>query len=266
MLDYRMETFLTLCEVMNYRETARMLHISQPAVTQHIQHLEREYGCRLFSYDGHRLTKTDDARIMEEYARSMKYNELSLRQRLESRDIRELKIGATKTIGDYVIGNQVRDFLSRKENALTLIVDNTENLLRMLEENRLDFAIVEGGFDKRRFDWRPFRSEPFVGICGKNHPFCGRESTVPELLTQTVIHREPGSGTRDIFETELAGLGHTISSFRRVISISSFKLIKDMLLAGFGVTFAYAAIIEDDGRFAPFTLGATPSMHEFNFV
>lgn len=266
MLDYRMETFLTLCEVMNYRETARMLHISQPAVTQHIQHLEREYGCRLFSYDGHRLTKTDDARIMEEYARSMKYNELSLRQRLESRDIRELKIGATKTIGDYVIGNQVRDFLSRKENALTLIVDNTENLLRMLEENRLDFAIVEGGFDKRRFDWRPFRSEPFVGICGKNHPFCGREITVAELLTQTVIHREPGSGTRAILEQKLQGYNESLERFRRHICISSFKLILEVVKAGIGVSFVYRVLADSDPELGTFRLQGEPIIREFSVV
>ena len=40
MLDYRMDTFLTLCEQMNYRKTAELLHISQPAVTQQINNLE----------------------------------------------------------------------------------------------------------------------------------------------------------------------------------------------------------------------------------
>ena len=42
MLDYRMETFLILCEEMNYRKTAQILHLSQPAVTHHIQFLEHE--------------------------------------------------------------------------------------------------------------------------------------------------------------------------------------------------------------------------------
>ena len=39
MLHYRMETFLILCEEMNYRKTAQILHLSQPAVTHHIQFL-----------------------------------------------------------------------------------------------------------------------------------------------------------------------------------------------------------------------------------
>ena len=48
MLDHRTETFMTVCNVMNYREAAELLHITQPAVTQHIQFLEKEYGCHFF--------------------------------------------------------------------------------------------------------------------------------------------------------------------------------------------------------------------------
>lgn len=266
MLDYRMETFLTLCEVMNYRETAQILHISQPAVTQHIQYLEREYGCRLFCYDNRKLTKTDAARAMEEYAHSVKYNDVSLRQRLGSREIRELKIGATKTIGDYVIGKQMKNFLSCKEHSLTLNVDNTENLLRMLEENRLDFAIIEGYFDKRRFDWHPFRSEPFVGICHKDHPFCAREITVPELLTQTIIHREPGSGTRAILEQKLQGYNESLERFRRHICISSFKLILEAVKADIGISFVYKVLADSDPELGRFYIQGEPIIREFSIV
>ena len=51
MLDHRIETFMAVCELMNYRKAADLLHITQPAVTQHIQFLENEYGCRLFLYE-----------------------------------------------------------------------------------------------------------------------------------------------------------------------------------------------------------------------
>ncbi len=40
MLDYRIDTFLALCDCMNYRRAAEVLHISQPAVTQQIHSLE----------------------------------------------------------------------------------------------------------------------------------------------------------------------------------------------------------------------------------
>ena len=55
MLDFRIETFLMVSETMNFTEAAKKLHITQPAVSQHIHFLEKEYGAKLFSYHNKRL-------------------------------------------------------------------------------------------------------------------------------------------------------------------------------------------------------------------
>ena len=77
MLDHRTETFMAVCSVMNYREAAELLHITQPAVTQHIQFLEKEYGCRLFLYENRKLIKTPAAQMLEDYLRSVQQRENS---------------------------------------------------------------------------------------------------------------------------------------------------------------------------------------------
>ena len=266
MLDHRIETFLTLCEVMNYRETADLLHITQPAVTQHIQFLEKKYGCKLFTYKNRRLIKTDAAKILEEYARAMRYHEESVQQRLRDGGVRELKIGATKTIGDYVITNQIHRYLSNKDNALTLIEDNTEHHLKLLEDNQLDFAIVEGYFDKKHFDSQCMRREPFVGICRKDHPFAGRQITIEELLAETIIHREEGSGTRAILEQKLQGYNESLNRFKNHICISSFKLILDLVKEGFGVSFVYNVLADSDPDIEKFSIQGEPIVREFNIV
>ena len=51
MLNYKLSTFLELCETRNYTKTAENLHMTQPAVTQHIKYLEQYYGTKLFYYD-----------------------------------------------------------------------------------------------------------------------------------------------------------------------------------------------------------------------
>ena len=192
MLDYRIDTFLTLCECMNYRKTAEILHISQPAVTQQIHYLENQYGQKLFEYENRRLVKTEAAAVLEKYARAAKLQEKDLREKLENKPIHSLRIGATKTIGDYYLKGHIRRYLTSPDNALTLLVDNTERLLRLLEENALDFAVVEGFFDKTRFDNILLRREPFVGICRRDHPFAGREVTIDELLPPGGRFRHPG--------------------------------------------------------------------------
>ena len=46
MLDYRVATFMKVCETLNYTHAAEELNITQPAVSQHI----RYYGVQLFQY------------------------------------------------------------------------------------------------------------------------------------------------------------------------------------------------------------------------
>ena len=71
MLDFRYDTFLDLCETRNYSRTAEDLHLSQPTVTQHIQHLERHYGTDLFVYRSKRLYLTEKG---EELCRQVRRN------------------------------------------------------------------------------------------------------------------------------------------------------------------------------------------------
>ena len=266
MLDHRIDTFMTVCDVMNYREAAQILNITQPAVTQHIQFLEKEYGCRLFLYKNRKLIKTPEAQLLEEYVRAFRQREGFLREKLHNSGIREVKIGATKTIGDYVITCQVDEFLAQPDTALTLIVDNTEHLLKLLEKNELDFAILEGYFDKKQFDSQLFRKEPFVGICSKKHPFAGREVTVEEMRKETILHREPGSGTRAILEEKLMGYNESLLRFRRHICISSFPMILNLVKKGYGISFVYDILAKSDPELAVFSFPGEPIIREFNIV
>ena len=164
-MDAKLQTFLVLCKKMNYRLTAEALHLTQPAVTKQIQNLEQQYNTRLFIYDGHRLQKTQDCMILEEYAESLNYNYNEIIKALRGESGTFIRIGATKTIGDYVIGDNVKAHLLSSERSLSLAVDNTEHLLNMLDSAELDFAVIEGLFDKRKYDHRLLRKEPFIGIC-----------------------------------------------------------------------------------------------------
>ena len=265
MMDYRIDTFLLVCERMNYRKTAEILGITQPAVSQQIHFLEQQYGCKLFVYKNARLQKNEAAELLEQYARAMRLQEQHLRQKLNCK-IQELKIGATKTIGDYVLKEQIRAFLTTEDHALSLVVDNTEHLLKLLEENQLDFAVVEGYFDRSRFDSQLLRLEPFVGVCSKDHPFAGREITLPELFSQTLIHREEGSGTRAILEQMLQSRNQSLSQFKRQICISSFPVILDLVKNGYGVSFVYQVLADSDPDIAKFTISGETILREFRIV
>lgn len=265
-MDPKLHTFLVLCQTMNYRLAAQRLHLSQPAVTKQIQSLEQSLQTKLFHYDGHTLHKTEKCLLLERYAISQQYQFEELQLAIADKKRLMLRIGATKTIGDYVLIDAIKDYLRCPAHELSLVVDNTKHLLQMLDENRLDFAIIEGTFSKTKYDSYLLRMEPFVGICAKSSPLCGRHIPIGELLKETIIVREEGSGTRRIFEERLTASGYELSDFFREVSISSFVSIKALVAHGIGISFLYHSVVADEDLIGTFTVDGLTEPHAFHVV
>ena len=265
-MEQKLYTFLILCQTMNYRLAAERLHLSQPAVTKQIQSLEQSLQTKLFYYDGHTLHKTEKCLLLERYAISQQYQFEELQLAIMDKKRLKLRIGATKTIGDYVLIDAIKNYLSDSSHELSLVVDNTKHLLQMLDENQLDFAVIEGTFSKTKYDSYLLRMEPFVGICAKNSPLCGKHIGIEELLSETIIVREEGSGTRRIFEERLMASGYELSDFFREVSISSFVSIKALVADGIGISFLYHSVVSKEENIGIFTVDGITEPHAFHVV
>ena len=270
MLDSRWNTFLVLCETMNYTRAAERLCLTQPAVTHHIHYLEEHYGCRLFSYEGKVLRLTEAGLRLLEFTRSMAYNSGKIEQAMAAKAPMSLRVGASKTIGEYVIAPKVEHFLrAHPEASFSLLVDNTQVLLRDLEAGRLDFVLIEGFFEQNRYQSRLFRREAFFGVCTPGHRLAGRSVTLDEVAGERIITREPGSGTRAIFEEALHRQNRTLHSFPSIATISDFNTIKSLVMDGLGISFLYAPVVEQElaqGTLARFDLADVPMSGAFYFV
>ena len=265
-MDSKLHTFLTLCRTMNYRVAAEHLHLSQPAVTKQIQTLEQVLHTKLFCYDGHSLHKTEACVLLERYAISQQYQFEELQLAIADKRRLKLRIGATKTIGDYVLINAIKAYLSDPSHELSLVVDNTKHLLQMLDENQLDFAVIEGNFSQTKYDSYLLRMEPFVGICAKNSALCGKTVSIQDLLKETIIVREDGSGTRRIFEERLAASGYELNDFSRDISISSFISVKALVASNIGISFLYNAVVANEDNIGTFSVPGITEPHPFHVV
>lgn len=270
MLDPRWNTFLVLCETMNYTRAAERLCLTQPAVTHHIHYLEDHYGCRLFSYEGKVLRLTEAGVKLREYTRSLAYNSRKVEESMMAPKPLSLRIGASKTIGEFVVAPKVERFLREyPEASFSLIVDNTQVLLRMLEAGKLDFVLVEGFFEGSRYETTLYRKEEFFGICPPGHRFAGRVISLTELESERILIREPGSGTRAIFEEALRRENRTLKSYPNVATISDFSTIKSLVADGLGVSFLYAPAVSGElerGELVRFDLAELPMSGAFSFV
>ena len=266
MLDYRIDTFLTLYEEMNYRRTAERLSMTQPGVTQHIHYLENFYGVKLFVYDGRQLTRTREAEALKRHIDSVRAAERDMLAGFVQSDVIHLRVGATKTIGEFVIVPTIRRFLADERHRLDLTVDNTEKLLGMLERGELDFAVIEGVFDKGKYPSTLYKKENFVGICAKHHPFAGKTVSLENVFKENLVVREKGSGTRRLLEQAVESRGFSLDSFKNCSSSSNFSVICELVALNNVITFAYEPISRCREDMDVFNVEDMSITGEFNLV
>ena len=266
MLDHRMYTFMELCKTMNYGRAARNLNITQPAVSQHIKYLEDAYDCKLFDYNKKVLSKTGECVKLEAYVRAEIYNHEALRQRLAVKGQPPMNLGVTKTIGDYVMPDVLAELSLNTDYRLSVTVDNTKQLLDLLNDGGLDIAIIEGIFDKQSYGYQLYRKESFHGFCSADSDLAGQTVALRDLFARRLILREEGSGTRKILEQFLRSVNHSVDDFHQSISFNSFRLIEYFVGGDHGITFAYNAFAAGNKDISPFYIEDQPIVREFNIV
>lgn len=236
------------------------------AFNQLIHYLENYYGVKLFEYDGRALSRTKNAERLKRYFDSIKAEEADVREKFIPTDTVNMTIGATKTIGEFVIVPEIRSFLQEPNHTLDLIVDNTENLLHMLEKAEIDFAVIGGVFDKSKYGYYLYKKEAFVGVCAKSHPFANKIVTLEDVFSEDIVIREPFSGTRTLLHNAITNRGFSLDNFKRCSSVSNFSVICDLVANNGAITFAYEPVSRCRDDLATFTVADMQISGEFNFV
>lgn len=271
MLDFRIETFLAVCQTMNFTRAAEQLHITQPAVSQHIHALEAQYGVRLFLYQGKQLHLTESGRLLYQTAVTMRRDALRLRDALrQAGSRRHLRFGATLTVGEYIMPGPLRRLLEQEPDLqLRMLTANTRELLRLIDQGELDFAIVEGNFDRRLYEGLVYCTQRFLPVCAPDYPFPHPVRSLEDLLDARLLAREPGSGTRGVLERVLEAHSLSIRDFRRLTELGSLNLIKTLACAGAGITFLYQPVVQEElrqGLLREIPLEESPIRHDFTFL
>ena len=230
-----MEIFVKVVECGRMSTAAEQLFISPSSVSQTVAGIEREVGARLFERLDRRLYLTDEGREVLAYMRDI----LSSKNRMEryiddvTKGRKRLRAGASVTVGTGMLQEIV---LSLREEgvSVTAWVENTRLLEKMLLQNELDIALVEGRVDNERLVTESVIHDELLLACGRDHRFFGRSSvSAAELASQPLILREEGSGTRAQLLDALHGQG---LSAQVAWSCSSPEAIKAAVAAGLGVT------------------------------
>lgn len=199
----QLKTFIAVAEDKKMITAAKRLYISQPTVSQMILDLENEYNTQLFERFPKELKITPAGELLLNHAKEIVAIHEHLEQSMKNiNSLRPLRIGASITIGNTLMGSLVEDLLSQHPDIdITVFVENTGIIEHRILQHELDMALVEGIIVRQEIITEPVFEDELCLICGKKHPFAGKSSVaIEDLRNQNFIIREKGSGTRALFE------------------------------------------------------------------
>lgn len=273
MIDIRLNTFIVLAKIKSYTKAAEILNITQPAVSQHIKFLEESYGVQLFKKQGKGIELTDEGKTLFKYAEKIEslYREMETEIKNKSGIIKTYNVGASMTIGGYVLPNILAKHKKiYKKTTILLHVHNTEEIIEMLLTRKLDFAVVEGPFDRKKFKFKKFKDDELVLAVSPDNEFIKQKQVdIKDVISGNLILRERGSGTRKIFEDKVVDAGYDLKDIRNYMEIGSISAIKSLVESNLGYTVISKETIKKEiaiGTIKVLPIKDMSIVREFNFI
>jgi len=200
---FRLKIFYYAAKYHSFTKAAELSFITQPAVTKNIKELEQELGISLFERKNARVTLTRAGEIYFQYADKLlkTHEEARFRvQQLKHKFNGRLNIGASTTIGQYILPEVLANFNQKYPNInIHMLNANTEEIERELRENSIDLGLIEGHSGKSSLRYEPLMDDEIVAVVHQSYSLFEKEEiSIKELENQNLVLRENGSGSLDI--------------------------------------------------------------------
>lgn len=251
MPDDKIKTFLTVVRCGSLTQAARELFVSQPAITLQIHKLEQKYNEVLFYRRERGVELTPAGKILYDYAQriSRLYDEATEELGALGSEFRgALRVGATLTIGEYVLPSILGHFKAEYPSVdILLEIENTLRIVDQVASGNLDCGLVEGPFENGLIYTEKLTDDELAFVCSAHHRLANvAELDLKTLSRELFILREPGSGTRRVFEDALQRAGVDPSNIKILMQLGSTRAIKSLVAENIGVTVISERTVRDE--------------------
>lgn len=231
-----MKIFASVCENnCNTTKAAEAMHMTQPAVSLAIRELEQYYGVTLFDRIGRRLRLTEAGQRFWEYASHISALFEDMEKGMRNWDsFGLLRVGASITIGSQFLPSYVKAFYNRYPGTeVRVLVAPSDELEQRILTSELDFALIEGVAHHPSILSEEYMEDHLTVICPANGYFQnGQVLTVEEFKQQKFLLREPGSGTREVFDRAAESAGFSVQPIWEAMSTTA---LVNAVINGLGI-------------------------------
>ncbi len=245
----QLEVFIAVAQAGNVTRAAETLNITQSATSMALADFENQLGRKLFDRIGKRLQLNDTGRLLLPKALDAISRIADIEHLAASEDalIGPLRIGASMTIGNYMMPGLIGSFMQQHPGAqLTLEVANTRHIIQALEQFQIDLGFIEGFCHEPDIEVIPWCRDELVIFAAPSHALAGQQTlSEDDLAAADWILREPGSGTREVFDNAVLGRIHRINL---LLEFGHSEAIKHAVASGIGIGCASRRTLEDAFR------------------
>ena len=230
----QLRTFAAVIDRKSFSGAAALLGITQPAVSLQVRQLEKRFGVKLVERVGRRAAPTAAGADLLTHARDV---EAALAAAADAMAPHaqgaagRVRLGTGATACIYLLPKVLRD-LRQRFPVLEIVVStgNTPDMLRAIEENRIDVALVTLPAAGRMLDVRPVLDDEFVLVAPRGTKLA-RDITAAELAKLPLVQYEPGANTRRVVDDWALRAG---LSLKAVMELGSVEAMKELVGAGLG--------------------------------
>jgi DNA-binding transcriptional LysR family regulator len=248
----QLRVFYVAARERSHTRAARLLFITQPAVSQNIKALETFLGLPLFSKSGRQRELTPAGRTLYGHAErifnSADEAEQAMRE-LGAIDRGELRVGTTKIYARYLMPSIIDAYKERHPD-ITVMLDegSSEQIVKSVADLTNHLGVVGRVDLPPRMRHLPFRRIQLILVAGADHPLSQRVAAGEllnwkDLTDQALILREHGSSSRLAAVDRLA---HEDVVTRVVMESGSVDFIKRYVAEGKAMAFLYEPDLRDE--------------------
>jgi DNA-binding transcriptional LysR family regulator len=236
----QLRAFVSVVEYGSFSEAARVMGLSQPAVTMQIQGLESDLGVTLLERHYRRIEMTEAGRALLPYARTVLGEMEAAREEIERLSDQvggHLRLAASTTPGQYVLPRLLGSFLrSHSDASVSLRVHDTAEVVRLVESGEVHMGMTGAEVPGTRVEFEQMGSDRLMLVCPPDSHLLQREDLdLADIAEEPFIVREVGSGTRMVFEDTLRAGGIDPEELRVVIELGTSEAIVSAVEGGMGV-------------------------------
>ena len=244
----QLRIFVAVAERQHVTRAAQALNLAQSAASAAVAALEARHGTRLFHRVGRGIELTEAGRVFLAEARSVlaraEAAELVLSE-LGSLKRGTLAIEASLTIAGYWLPRHLVAFRHTfPQIDIRLAIGNTAQVAAAVRNGDVELGFVEGAVDDPALANKILARDQMELVVGPGHDWAGIERLDPGRLTETEwVMREPGSGTRSVFEAAVEGFGLSLRDLKIALELPTNEAVRAAVEAGMGATALSASVV-----------------------